>query len=100
VLRRAMEPYVPREVIERKKTGFGAPLREWLRHELAPVVDDALSPATLTRRGLFDPDGVRRLVQQDRDRRVDATYTIFSMICIELWCRMFIDPPTPSPGGA
>jgi asparagine synthase (glutamine-hydrolysing) len=100
VLRRAMEPYVPREVIERKKTGFGAPLREWLRHELAPVVDDALSPATLTRRGLFDPDGVKQLVQQDRERRVDATYTIFSMICIELWCRMFIDPPTPSVGRA
>ena len=95
VLRRAMEPYLPRSVINRRKTGFGAPLRQWLRAELAPVVDDALSPATLARRGLFDPEGVKELVRQDRERSVDATYTIFSMICIELWCRMFIDQPTP-----
>jgi len=96
VLRRAMEPLLPREVIHRSKTGFGAPLRHWLRNELAPVVDDALSPATVARRGLFDPAGVRELVRLDRERRVDATYTIFAMICIELWCRMFLDPATPS----
>ena len=42
------------------------------------------------------PEGVRRLVEMDRRMQVDATYTIFSMICIELWCRMFIDRPTPT----
>ena len=96
VLRRAMEPHLPRDVIYRTKTGFGAPLRHWLRNELAGVVDDALSPQTLTRRGLFDPEGVRALVRLDRERRVDATYTIFAMICIELWCRMFVDPRVPA----
>jgi asparagine synthase (glutamine-hydrolysing) len=97
VLRRAMEPYLPRDVIYRTKTGFGAPLRHWLRNELAPVVDDMLAPATLERRGLFDPVGVRDLVHLDRERRLDATYTIFAMICVEMWCRMFVDRPTPSP---
>jgi asparagine synthase (glutamine-hydrolysing) len=95
VLRRAMEPYLPRSVIYRTKTGFGAPLRHWLRNELAPLVDDALAPATLRRRGLFDPDGVRELVRLDRERRVDAAYTIFALICIEIWCRMFVDRATP-----
>jgi len=99
VLRRAMEPYLPPEVIHRRKTGFGAPLRHWLRHELAPLVDEALSPAALARRGLFDPAGVKNLVRQDRERRADASYTIFSMVCVELWCRMFIDRPKPSVGG-
>ena len=97
VLRRAMEPYLPRDVIYRTKTGFGAPLRHWLRNELAPVVDDMLAPATLERRGLFDPAGVGELVRLDRNRRIDATYTIFAMICVEMWCRMFVDGPTPSP---
>jgi asparagine synthase (glutamine-hydrolysing) len=98
VLRKAMEPYLPREVLHRAKTGFGAPLRHWLQDELRPVVDDVLSDASLRSRGLFDPQGVAQLIQLDRERRVDATYTIFSMICVELWCRMFIDPPTPSAG--
>jgi asparagine synthase (glutamine-hydrolysing) len=96
VLRRAMEPYLPADVIYRTKTGFGAPLRHWLRNELREVVDDALSPETLARRGLFDPAGVGELVRLDRERRVDATYTIFAMICTELWCRMFVDRPTPA----
>jgi hypothetical protein len=35
-------------------------------------------------------------VQENAERRIDATYTIFSMICVELWCRMFVDPSTPA----
>ncbi len=96
VLRKAMEPYLPRDVIYRAKTGFGAPLRGWLRGPLRPIVDEVLSPASLTQRGLFDPAGVEALVRADREKRVDATYTLFSMICIELWCRMFVDKPVPS----
>ncbi|MGH0031493.1 MAG: asparagine synthase (glutamine-hydrolyzing) [Myxococcota bacterium] len=95
VLRKAMEGYLPHDVIYRSKTGFGAPLRHWLRNQLRPLVEDVLSAESLDRRGLFDPEGVRQLVALNAERRVDAAYTIFSMICIELWCRMFVDRPTP-----
>jgi asparagine synthase (glutamine-hydrolysing) len=96
VLRRAMEPYLPHDVVTRSKTGFGAPLRNWLREEMRPLVDDVLSETSLRRRGLFEPGAVRRLVEMDRQRQVDASYTIFSMMCIELWCGMFIDLKTPA----
>jgi asparagine synthase (glutamine-hydrolysing) len=96
VLRKAMEPYLPREVLRRGKTGFGAPLRNWLRDDLSSLVDDVLSPEALAARGLFDPAGVRQMVERDRARRFDASYTIFSMMCIELWCRMFVDKPAPA----
>ena len=59
-------------------------------------MDDFLSDSSLSARGLFDPKGVHELIEADRERRVDATYSIFSMICIELWCRMFIDRARPS----
>jgi asparagine synthase (glutamine-hydrolysing) len=97
VLRKAMEPYLPREVLYRGKTGFGAPLRNWLREDLRPLVDDVLSPRSLAQRGLFDPAGVAALVDDDRRRRADASYTILALMCIELWCRMFVDKPTPAP---
>jgi asparagine synthase (glutamine-hydrolysing) len=97
VLRKAMEPYLPREVLYRGKTGFGAPLRNWLREDLRSLVDDLLSPRSLAQRGLFDPAGVAALVELDRRQRTDASYTIFAMMCIELWCRMFVDRPTPAP---
>jgi asparagine synthase (glutamine-hydrolysing) len=91
VLRKAMEPILPRQAIYRAKTGFGAPLRHWLHGALRPVVDDVLSARSLEQRGLFDARGVQRLVDMDQRREEDATYTIFSLICVELWCRMFLD---------
>jgi asparagine synthase (glutamine-hydrolysing) len=91
IFKRAMEPYLPREVIYRPKTGFGVPLRRWLRDELRPMVEDTLSETALRRRGLFDPAAVRRLIDLDRTGRVDGAYTVFALMCIELWFRHFID---------
>lgn len=91
IFKKSMEPFLPRDVIYRSKTGFGAPLRQWLRCELRDLVEDVLSPAALLRRGIFDPLAVRRLIQLDRAGRVDAAYTIFGLMLIELWFRMFLD---------
>ena len=99
VFRKAMAPLLPPSVINRPKTGFGAPVRQWMTHELRPLVDDVLSVGALSRRGLFDPDGVRQLVERDRAGKVDASYTVFSLVCIEMWCRQFLDPATPQVDG-
>ncbi len=97
VLRKAIEPFLPAEVLRRKKTGFGAPLRHWLRGELRPLVDDVLNEESLARRGLFDPLEVRRLVEADRARRTDAAYTVFALLCVELWLRIFLDRSAERP---
>jgi asparagine synthase (glutamine-hydrolysing) len=91
LFKKAMEPYLPREVIYRPKAGFGAPLRRWLRRELRSMVDDTLSEETLLRRGLFDPAAVQRLIALDRAERVDGAFLIFALMSVELWCRSFID---------
>jgi asparagine synthase (glutamine-hydrolysing) len=95
ILRKAMEPMLPHEVLWRDKAGFGAPLRHWVRGPLRPLVEDLLSERALAHRGLFDPAGVRRLIDADRAGRLDGAYAIFGLVAIELWCRMFVDPPAP-----
>jgi asparagine synthase (glutamine-hydrolysing) len=94
-LKKALEPYLPRDVIYRPKTGFGAPLRGWIRGALAPLIDELLSERAIASRGLFNAANVRALVNADRTGRVDASYTIFAMLSIELWCRSFVDPRVP-----
>ena len=91
ILKKVMEPYLPHEAIHRPKTGFGAPLRRWLRHELREMVADVLSESSLKRRGLFQPQAVHDLLAWDQQGKIDAAYTIFSLVCIELWYRIFID---------
>lgn len=97
IFKKAMEPDLPRDVIYRPKTGFGAPIRRWLRRELRPLVDDVLAPATLRERGLFDPGAVLALRRADAEGRVDGTYTLFALVCVELWCRAFLRAETHAP---
>jgi len=91
IFKRAMEPYLPRDIIYRSKSGFGAPLRRWLRFELRDQVDATLDPVLLRRRGYFDPVAVQRLVHMDRSGMIDGSYTVFALMCFELWCKRFLD---------
>lgn len=91
ILKKAMEPYLPDNIIYRQKTGFGAPLRHWLRCELRDLLEDVLSEKSLKQRGLFEPKAVRALIKQNENGQVDAAYTLLSLICIEIWCRSTFD---------
>jgi asparagine synthase (glutamine-hydrolysing) len=91
VLKKALQRKLPQNVLHRSKVGFGAPLRRWLRADLRELVDDTLAADVVRRRGLFDAAEVCRLIADDRDGRIEAAYTILGLICIEIWCRRFLD---------
>ena len=90
VLKMAMEPYLPKEIVHRPKTGFGAPLRSWVKHELGEIIGDLLSLDSVRRRGLFVPEAVNCLILDNKLGKIDASYTIFSLLCIEIWCRKYL----------
>ena len=50
----------------------------------------------LQRRGLFDPHAVQDLIAANAEGRIDASYTLLSLACIEIWCEYFL-LGTPSP---
>ncbi len=91
VFKKAMEPYLPHDVIYRPKSGFGAPLRQWMRGDLRELVGDLLGPESIRRRGLFDAQAVQRLIDANQSGAVDASYTLLSLLSIEIWCRRFLD---------
>jgi asparagine synthase (glutamine-hydrolysing) len=91
ILKRAAEKLLPREVVWRKKAGFGAPIRSWLRGPLRPLVDDLLSVDAVRQRGLFQPQEVRRIVDANLSGREDYNLQVFQLLNLELWHRQFID---------
>jgi asparagine synthase (glutamine-hydrolysing) len=93
IFRKSMEGILPREVIYRPKTGFGIPLRGWMTAKDNRIERDYLSRASLSRRGLFDPDVVQRIIVENRSGRIDASYPILALACVEIWCRQFVDAP-------
>jgi len=90
VLKKALENHLPHDVIYRPKTGFGAPLRKWMQNELRELLSDTLSDERLRNRGLFDPAAVRNLIINNDKGKIDASYTLLSLVCIEIWCRNYI----------
>jgi asparagine synthase (glutamine-hydrolysing) len=91
ILKRAAEKLLPKEVVWRKKAGFGAPIRSWLRGPLKPLVDDLLSEEIVRARGLFDPREVRRIIAANLSGREDYNLQVFQLLTLELWQRAFID---------
>jgi asparagine synthase (glutamine-hydrolysing) len=96
VLREAVKDIVPASIIQRRKAGFGVPLRTWLRGDLREMVDDLLSPDRVRARGYFDAAAIQGLVRDDREGRADNTYRIWALLTLELWQQVFLDArPAP-----
>ena len=91
ILKRALEKVLPPDVIWRRKAGFGAPIRSWLRGPLRPMVDELLSVETVKGRGLFRPEEVRRIIDANLSGREDFNLQVFQLLNLELWHRQFID---------
>jgi asparagine synthase (glutamine-hydrolysing) len=91
ILKKAAEKLLPHDVVWRKKAGFGAPIRSWLRGALQPMVNDLLSEETIKRRGLFRPQEVRRIIDTNLSGREDHNLQVFQLLNLELWMRAFID---------
>lgn len=91
LLKKAVAPWLPREVIERKKRGFGAPVGSWLRQDLQPLIRDLLSEQQVRRRGLLRWSAVQSLLQAHQEQRSDHTDHIFALIALETWCRIYLD---------
>jgi asparagine synthase (glutamine-hydrolysing) len=93
IFKRAMEKLLPREVVWRRKAGFGAPIRSWLRGPLRPLVEELLAEEVVEQRGLFQPAEVKRLIKLNLSGREDLNLQVFLLLNLEIWHRKFIDQP-------
>lgn len=91
ILREAVKDIVPEPILRRRKAGFGAPIRTWLRRDLREMVDDLLSAERIKARGYFDPMTIQTLVRDDREGRADNTYRIWTLLTLELWQQVFME---------
>jgi asparagine synthase (glutamine-hydrolysing) len=91
ILKKVAERYLPHDVIYRPKTGFGAPVRKWITSDLQPMIDERLSIDRIEARGIFNPEAVWDLINQNKLGKIDASYSIWALLAIESWCMQFVD---------
>jgi len=86
LLRQLLYRYVPRELIERPKMGFGVPLADWLPGPLRDWSKTLLSEQCLAAAGLFDVAYVRRHWSEHLRGRGNWQYLLWSVLMFEAWC--------------
>lgn len=89
ILKKVAERYLPKDVIYRSKTGFGAPVREWLLNDMSPMIDKYLSKEVIEKRNIFNYKKVHELIENNKKGKIDASYTIWSLLAIESWMQQF-----------
>ncbi len=91
ILKRAAEKFLPHDIVWRKKAGFGAPIRSWLRGPLRPMVEELLSEQNIMTRGLFNPAEVKKIIETNLSGKEDFNLQVFQLLTLELWMREFLD---------
>ena len=95
-LKAALSDILPTDILERKKRGFGTPMGAWLKGDLAPLVRELLSPASIEARGLFRPPEVAALIAAHGANRLDGTDRLLTLLNLEIWARMYLDGRAPA----
>ena len=89
LLRKVAENYLSKEIIYRPKTGFGSPIRHWVKYEMKTMIAERLSPSEINKKGIFDAESIQQLITDNSAGKIDASYTIWSLLAIDSWITQF-----------
>jgi asparagine synthase (glutamine-hydrolysing) len=96
IAKKALISCVPREILNRKKTGFPVPYEKWLRHDLKDWVHSLLLDSKTTARGYFQKSAVEQMLSDDASGSGDYSKEIFNLAVLELWHREFMEKGKPA----
>jgi asparagine synthase (glutamine-hydrolysing) len=91
LFKQALHGLLPAHILNRKKAGFGAPIRTWIVSDLKEMIGDLLCETNMRKRGFFDPAYVARLLRENAEGFHDHNYLIYVLLSFELWCRVYLD---------
>ena len=95
VLKESLGDLLPKDILDRKKRGFGTPMGAWLKKELAPLLRCLLAPEVVQARGLFRQPVVDQLVADHEANRIDGTDILLALLNLEIWSRVYLDHREP-----
>jgi asparagine synthase (glutamine-hydrolysing) len=97
ILRQALRPWLPDDILDRPKQGFMVPVADWFRGELREQVHDVLLDPAALGRGYFRADSVTSMLERHCAGTADESKRLWALYVLELWHRDFVDAGAASP---
>ncbi len=91
LLKQVAAKLVPRDVVYRRKMGFGVPIGKWFRGELNALLRDTLLSDRSLKRGIVRPEQLRRYVEEHSAGTADHAAQLWVLLMLEMWFRRSID---------
>jgi asparagine synthase (glutamine-hydrolysing) len=88
ILKKALEPYVPNDVLYRRKMGFAVPLASWFRGPLKERVRESLCSERLSDTGYFDMSFVKKLVDDHQSGLREHSAVLWSLLMFESFLQL------------
>ena len=85
LLKEVMKKYLPQDIVDRKKKGFGVPMARWLTGDLKSLLQELLHRDRIKKEGYFNPDFVQRLIDEHMAKRVDNRKTLWTLMAFQMW---------------
>ena len=90
-LKQVAVPYLPGELINRKKQGFGFPIALWMRTELAGFLERLFQQSRFVELGWFDREVMQRLLAEHLSGTTDHNFRLWILLNLELWYRQYFE---------
>lgn len=91
ILKKALLPILPKEILYRKKQGFGVPIGDWFRNDLYSYASDILLDQRAISRGYFRTDKIKNILSSHMSRKKNHAGRIWNLLWLELWHRAYLD---------
>jgi asparagine synthase (glutamine-hydrolysing) len=90
LMKAALRPFLPDQIINKPKKGFGPPSSHWTRTHFADLLDRLFDPDRVAADGIFETSTIRRMLDEHRSSRADHGRTLWALMALQLWWDRFI----------
>ncbi len=94
ILKKAVEPLLPKNILHRPKKVFGIPIADWLKGRLNPLMHELLDAKRLKEQGLFDEKFVQTLIKEHETNTASHHKQLWTLLVFQLWFDNFLSEPS------
>jgi asparagine synthase (glutamine-hydrolysing) len=91
LLKMAVKNILPKEIVQRKKKGFGIPLSKWFNHELKDFLLSYLNEERIKKAGIFHYPYIKQLLDEHFSYKRDNRKQLWTLLVFEMWREHYLE---------